>query len=258
MTAPTQRRLDRWGRIDGGGVNAVFRAAYHYWFRVEWDGLEHVPRSGGALLVANHAGMLPVDGGVIGFGIGEETGRAVYALAHHGFWRFPFVGREISRMGGVVAHPDNAQRLLQEEKQLVLVLPEGAKGPTKPARERYHLQRFGRGGFVETAMRAGVPIVPIVLMGSEDVTPTLASFRVLGNDVPLTLNAMLFGPLLGSFLQFPVKMRARVLPPIHFDVAADRDHYPTSLLMDQAEAIREQMQRALSQMLHARESWWRG
>ena len=56
-----------------------------------------------------------------------------------------------------VAHPDNAYRLLREQQQLVLVFPEGSKGPGKTYSERYRLRRFGRGGFVEIAMRAGVP-----------------------------------------------------------------------------------------------------
>jgi 1-acyl-sn-glycerol-3-phosphate acyltransferase len=258
MNTAAPPRLDRWGRTEAGSMKAVFRAFYRHWFRVEWEGLEHVPRTGGALLVSNHAGMFPVDGGVITLGIEEELGRPVYSLAHHGFWRFPFIGPTLSQMGGVVGHPDNAQRLLREEKNLVLVLPEGAKGPTKSPRERYRLQRFGRGGFVETALRAGVPIVPIALLGTEDTTPTLASFRLFGNDVPLTLNAVMFGPLLGAFLQFPAKIRARVLPPVHFDEPPNLDHYPISVSMDRAEAIRERLQGSLSQMLRARKSVWRG
>ncbi len=258
MNTAAPPSLDRWGRTEGGGINAAFRALYYHWFRVEWDGLEHLPRDGGALLVSNHAGMFPIDGGVITLGIEEEIGRPVYSLAHHGFWRIPFLGTTLSHMGGVVGHPDNAHRLLSEDKSLVLVMPEGGKGPTKSPRERYHLQRFGRGGFVETAMRACVPIIPIALLGTEDTTPTLARFRLLGNDVPLTLNALLVGPLLGALLQFPAKIRARVLPPVHFDERPNLDHYPSSLLMDRAESIRGQLQQALSQMLRARKNMWQG
>lgn len=249
--------LDRWGRGEGPG-NAVFRALYSRWFRVEWEGLEHVPRRGGALLVSNHAGLFPVDGGIISLGIQDETGRPVYSLAHHGFWRVPWVGSWIARTGAVVGHPDNAHRLLAEDESLVLVFPEGAKGPVKPPSERYRLQRFGRGGFVETAMRAGVPIVPIALMGTEDTTPTVATFRIAGQDVPLTLNTLLLGPILGPVLQFPAKIRARALPPVHFDEPVDQDRYPRSLLMDHAESIREELQRALDQMLQKRTSVFGG
>jgi 1-acyl-sn-glycerol-3-phosphate acyltransferase len=198
--------------------------------------------------------VMPVDGGLITFGMAEELGRPVYSLAHHGFWRFPFVGKLLAGIGGVVGHPDNAHRLLTEDKSLVLVFPEGGKGPVKPPRERYRLQRFGRGGFVETAMRAGVPIIPIAMMGTEDTTPTLASFRVAGNDVPLSLNALLLGPLVGPFVPFPAKIRAQVLEPIHFDEPTGSDHYPKSLVMDHAEMIRGRMQSALSRMLQKRGS----
>lgn len=256
--SPERRAMaDRWGRssiLD----NIAFRTLYDRWFRVEWEGFEHVPRRGGALLVANHAGVMPVDGAIITLGVQDEAGRPVYPLAHHGFWRFPFLGQTLAGMGGVVGHPENAHRLLAEDKSLVLVFPEGGKGPVKPPRERYRLQRFGRGGFVETAMRAGVPIIPIAMMGTEDTTPTLATFRVAGEDVPISLNTLLLGPLLGPFAPLPAKIRGKVLPPIHFDEAPGLDHYPRSVLMDHAEAIRGQLQTALTQMLLQRESVVRG
>jgi 1-acyl-sn-glycerol-3-phosphate acyltransferase len=225
---------------------------------VEWEGLEHLPAEGGALLVSNHAGMMPVDGGLIQQGIEEEANRLVYMLAHHGFFRFPFVGQLLNRLGSVAGHPDNAHRLLREDGKLVLVFPEGEKGPVKPKAERYRLQRFGRGGFVETAMRAGVPIVPIALMGTEDTTPTIATLELAGLRYPLTLNTILFGPLLGAFAQFPAKIRARVLPPIHFDEPAELPSYPRSVVMDAAEAIRGDMQAALDEMYAARRSKWFG
>jgi 1-acyl-sn-glycerol-3-phosphate acyltransferase len=236
----------------------TFMRLYRDWFRVEWDGLEHIPSQGGALLVSNHAGLMPVDGAVIVAGVQEELGRSVYSLAHHGFFQFPFIGSLIAKGGGVVGHPENAQRLLREDKSLVLVFPEGAKGPTKPPGEKHRLQRFGRGGFVETAMRAGVPIVPIALMGTEDATPTLASFHINGQDVPLTLNAVLFGPLLGSLMWFPAKIRARALAPIHFDEEPGRDHYSRSRVMDCSEEIRQRLQKAIDQMHHRRKSAWQG
>ncbi len=249
---------DHWGRSAASALeNRFLRAAYRDWFRVTWEGLEHIPRDGAALLVANHAGMLPVDGGIVQLGIDFERGRIVYALAHHGFWRVPFVGDLLSRAGGVVGHPSNADRLLREG-HLVLVFPEGGKGPVKDTDEHNHLQRFGRGGFVATAMRAGVPIVPIVLVGTEDTTPTLATFRAFGQQVPITLNSLMLGPILGAFAHLPAKISLRVLPPVHFDVPPNRDHYARSLLMDRAESIRSDMQASLDSMLLARESVWRG
>jgi len=248
---------DRWGRGDQTTI-PLFDAAVRSWFRVEWQGVEHLPRKDGALLVSNHAGMMPVDGGIIQQGVEQEVGRPVYSLAHHGFWNFPFVGTSLSRSGAVVGHPDNAERLMREDGRLLLVFPEGAKGPTKPPSERYRLQRFGRGGFVETAMRAGVPIVPIALMGTEDTTPLLATFRLAGQDVPVTLNSLLFGPLLGALAHFPAKIRARVLPPVTFDEPPGQERYSPSMVAERSEAIRDQLQAALDDMLRARQSIWRG
>jgi 1-acyl-sn-glycerol-3-phosphate acyltransferase len=258
MSSTPDSAFDRWGRSPQGASNAAFRALYRNWFRVEWEGLEHIPPEGGALLVSNHGGMIPVDGGIISLGIQEEIGRAVYALAHHGFFRFPFLGTFLAGGGGVVGHPENAHRLLQDDKQLVLVFPEGAKGPVKSPREQYRLQRFGRGGFVETAMRAGVPIVPIAMMGTEDTTPLLGTFRLAGQDVPVTLNMLLLGPILGAFAYIPAKIRARVLPPIHFDERPNLDRYSRSVVMDQAEEIRGQLQHSVGQMVRQRKSIVRG
>ena len=139
-----------------------------------------------------------------------------------------------------------------------MVFPEGEKGPVKSPSERYRLQRFGRGGFVETAMRAGVPIVPIALMGTEDATPVLAKLRANGNDFPLTLNALLFGPILGAFAPFPAKIRGRILPPVQWDDPPDLEHYPRSVVMDRSEAIRASMQGALNALLQNRKSIWSG
>jgi len=251
--------LNRWGRrAERSRQSELFMAAYRSWFRVEWEGLEHVPTEGGALLVSNHAGMMPVDGGVIAFGIEEELGREVYSLAHHGFWRFPFTGKLLNEIGGVVGHPENAHRLLKDEGAFVVVFPEGEKGPVKPRSERYRLQRFGRGGFVETAMRAGVPIVPIALMGTEDTTPVVGRLDVAGYRYPITLNSLLFGPVLGAFAHFPAKIRARALPPVHFDEPPEQKSYPRSRLMDAAEGIRGDLQCALDDMLACRESRWLG
>ena len=251
--------IDRWGRDPAAGPRGgFFEAICRSWFRVEWEGLENVPKKGGALLVSNHAGMMPVDGGIIQAGIEHELGRSVYMLAHHGFFRFPFVGRALNGIGAVVAHPDNADRLLREDGRLVLVFPEGEKGPIKPRSERHRLQRFGRGGFVETAMRAGVPIVPIALMGTEDTTPVVANLEIGGRNLPITLNSLLFGPILGAVAHFPAKIRARVLAPIRFAEAAEQASYPRSLLMERAEQIRGEIQLALYEMLAARESKWFG
>jgi 1-acyl-sn-glycerol-3-phosphate acyltransferase len=258
MTQETAEQVDHWGRALGAELSTgLSRALYRHWFRVEWEAIENIPRSGGALLVSNHAGMFPVDGAIIQQGVEEELGRPVYTLAHHGFWAFPFLGRYLSRGGAVVGHPENANRLLRDEGQLVLVFPEGAKGPEKTREERYRLQRFGRGGFVETALRAGVPIVPIVLSGTEDATPTVATLRLAGLQMPITLNMLVLGPL-GLLAPLPVKIRVRALEPQLLDEPPGLEHYSRSALMDHAEAIRARMQQALDDMRLQRQDLWRG
>jgi 1-acyl-sn-glycerol-3-phosphate acyltransferase len=256
--------VDEWGRSESARarLRRLYDPIYRRWFRTEWEGLDKVPLAGGALLVSNHAGAIPADAPVIMHGIEEELGRPVYGMADYLFRSMPVVGTAWARAGGVAAHPDNAYRLLREQQQLTLVFPEGTKGTGKIFTERYQLRRFGRGGFVEIAMRAGVPVVPIVVVGSEEAMPMLAksSFlaRALGVPyVPLTANMLLFGPL-GLVAYFPSKFKLRVLDPVYFDVPADQERYPRSRVFEEAEAIRQTMQRNLYDMLRKRRSVWFG
>ncbi len=196
-------------------------------------------------------------------GIEQELGRPVYGLADSMFKGMPVVGTLWSRMGGVVAHPDNAYRLLKDQGQLVLVFPEGTKGPAKTYQERYQLRRFGRGGFIEIAMRAGVPIIPIAVVGAEESMPTLVNIpalaKLLGTPYfPVTANQVLFGPLLGLIAYLPAKFSLRVLEPVRFDVEPDQPRYSKSRVMEEAESIRQQIQEALYEMLKQRQSVWRG
>jgi 1-acyl-sn-glycerol-3-phosphate acyltransferase len=244
-------------------VRTLYDPIYRRWFRAEWDGLEKIPTSGGALLVANHAGAIPSDAPVIMHGVETELRRPVYGLADYLFKALPVVGTMWARSGGVPAHPDNAYRLLRQDRQLVLVFPEGTKGTGKLYKDRYQLRRFGRGGFVEIAMRAGVPIVPIAVVGAEEAMPTLWKSSSLAKltglpYVPVTANMLAFGPLLGPFLYFPAKFKLRVLDPITIDVAPDQDRYSRSRIMDEAEAVRVSLQQALLTMLADRSSVWFG
>ena len=168
------------------------------------------------------------------------------------------VGTLWSRIGGVLAHPDNAYRLLREQQQLVLVFPEGSKGPGKTFNERYRLRRFGRGGFVQIAMRAGVPGDPHRRgrrrgVDADPGQPGARWPRRSGSPyAPITANMLAFGPLLGplgALLYFPAKFKLRVLDPVHFDVPPDQPRYSRSRIMDESEAIRQQIQEALYDML---------
>ena len=257
--------VDEWGRSERIRALArrLYDPMYRSWFRAEWEGLEKIPTDGGALLVANHAAAIPSDAPVIMHGIETELERPVYGLADHLFKSAPVVGTMWARAGGVVAHPDNAYRLLNEQQQLVLVFPEGSKGPGKTYGERYRLRRFGRGGFVEIAMRAGVPVVPIAVVGAEESMPILANVAPLAKALglpylPITANMLVFGPLLGNLVYFPAKFKLKVLDPVTFDVPPDQPRYSKSRVMDESEAIRQRIQDALYEMLKQRKSVWFG
>jgi 1-acyl-sn-glycerol-3-phosphate acyltransferase len=264
---PAETRLqdvDEWGRSERARavLRRLYEPVYRHWFRVEWEGLEKIPRRGGALLIANHAGAIPADAPVIMHGIEAELGRPVYGLGDYLFRAVPLVGTVWARGGGVAAHPDNAYRLLRDQQQLVLVFPEGTNGTGKHYTQRYRLRRFGRGGFVEIAMRAGVPVIPITVVGSEEVMPIVARAprlaRLLGLPyVPITANMLLLGPL-GLVAYLPAKLKLRVLEPVRFDVPPDQERYPRSRIFDEAEAIRQRMQASLYDMLRLRRSVWFG
>jgi len=266
LADPARRSdVDEWGRSEKTRRTARKLGSFYYntWFRVEWEGLENIPTTGGALIVANHAAALPPDAPMIMHGIETELGRPVYGLADSFFRTIPVVGTGWARSGGVPAHPDNAHRLLHDNGQLALVFPEGTKGPSKLVSERYKLRRFGRGGFVESAMRAGVPVIPIAVVGAEESMPILYRASTVAKAlkvpyVPITVNHLLFGPVVGTFAYLPAKFRFKVLPPVRFSVEPLLPKYPRGRIMDESEAIRQQIQDALYEMLAKRQSVWFG
>ena len=196
-------------------------------------------------------------------GIEKELGRPVYGLADYFFRTVPVVGTLWARAGGVPARPDNAYRLLRDQGQLALVFPEGTKGPSKTYTDRYRLRRFGRGGFVEIAMRAGVPVIPIAVVGAEEAMPILFRLPTLAKALgvpyfPVTANMLAFGPL-GLGLPFPAKFKLRVLDPVTFDVAAR----PGALLARAGSWRRPRrsaphLQETIYDMLRERRSVWFG
>ena len=272
VTAPDEEQIedarlsdvDEWGRSERTRAlaRALYEPVYSRWFRAEWEGLEKIPDGGGALLIANHAGAIPSDAPVIMHGIEKELGRPVYGMADYFFRSVPVVGTLWARAGGVSARPANAYRLLKEQDQLALVFPEGTKGPSKSYTDRYQLRRFGRGGFVEIAMRAGVPVIPIAVVGSEEAMPVVFRLPTLARALgvpyfPVTANLLAMGPL-GVVTPFPAKFKLRVLDPVRVDVPPDQARYPRSRVMEEAEAIRSRLQEALYQMLGDRRSVWFG
>ena len=262
-----ERQVTDWGRserIEGLMDRTLYDFFYHLWFRVSVEGIENVPDNGGALLVSNHAGALPPDAAMIAKAIKEEhpRSRQMHITVEHFFKGYPLFSMLLPKIGAVPAHPANVHRLLYDEGQLVLVFPEGRKGTEKLYKDRYRLQRFGRGGFVEAAMRARVPIVPIALVGAEEAAPIFAhltAFQRLTGLLyfPLTPTFPHFGPL-GMFAYLPAKFTIRFLPPVRTDDMGDEPWEDKGLVQTVAHEVRAQIQAELDEMIEARESVWFG
>jgi 1-acyl-sn-glycerol-3-phosphate acyltransferase len=262
-----ERQITDWGRSER--VEALFDRTlwdfmYHYWFRCDVEGIENVPDTGGALLVSNHAGALPPDAPMIAKAIKEEHARPrpLHLTVEHFFKGYPFFSQLIQKVGGVPAHPANVHRLLYDEEQLVLVFPEGRKGAEKLYKDRYRLRRFGRGGFVASAMRAHAPIVPIAVVGAEEAMPAFAQLGILQRLTgllyfPITPTFPHFG-LLGFVGYLPAKFRIRFLEPVRTDDLGAKPWEDAGLVQTIAEEVRARIQEELIDMLAERRSVWLG
>jgi 1-acyl-sn-glycerol-3-phosphate acyltransferase len=261
------RQVSDWGRserVEGLLDKTIYDFLYHYWFRCEVEGIEHVPADGGALLVSNHSGALPPDATMILKAVKEEhpRPRPVHLTVEHFFKGNPLFSMLVPKIGGVPAHPANVQRLLYDEGQLVLVFPEGRKGTEKLYKDRYRLRRFGRGGFVEAAMRAQVPIVPIALVGAEESMPVFAQIGALQRLTgllyfPVTPTFPHFG-LLGFLGYLPAKFKIRFLEPIPTDQWGAEPWHDRGLVQSVADDIRGRIQEELHTMIAKRTSVWFG
>jgi 1-acyl-sn-glycerol-3-phosphate acyltransferase len=260
------RDLDDWGRSERvmATVDPLLNWYYRYWFRVEAEGVENVPATGGALLVCNHAGALPPDAPMIMQALRNEhpAARPLYMLGEHWFKGYPGVSMLAAKVGVVPAHPANAQRLLGDEGRLALVFPEGMKGSGKVLWQRYRLRRFGRGGFVRTALRAGVPIIPIALVGGEEAMPIFAHLRSLQRMTgllyaPLNHAFPHFGPL-AALMYMPAKFKIRFLEPLDIGGMPDDTVEDSSAVQGIAEEVRARIQTALDEMVGSRKSVWLG
>jgi 1-acyl-sn-glycerol-3-phosphate acyltransferase len=199
-------------------VQPLFELLYQRYFRVETVGLEHIPGSGRALLIGNHSGTIPFDGVMLKTAIGlhHPARRAMRWLAEDFVFHFPFLGAFMNRIGAVRACQENAQRLLAQES-LLAVFPEGIQGIGKLYRERYRLQRFGRGGYIKLALRTGTPIVPVAIVGGEETYPLLLKLTKLAKPlgvpfVPVTPLFPWLGPV--GLLPLPSRWRISVGAPI--------------------------------------------
>lgn len=234
----------------------ALRLLYDRWFRVSAHGVENLPAEGGALLVSNHSGVLPLDALMTAVAVHDEhpAHRYLRLLGAELVFRTPVLASFARRSGSTLAcHPD-AERLLRAG-ELVGVWPEGYKGVGKPFSERYRLQRFGRGGFVSAALRTGVPIVPCAIVGAEEIYPKIADIRPLARLLGLPYFPVTpFFPLLGPLGTVPLPTKWHIEFGVPLSTA---DHDPAAaddqmLVLDLTDRVREDIQQMLYRGLSRR------
>src|SRR6516165_3794434 len=234
-------------------VRPLLRFFFRSWFRVEVSGIENLPSDGPALVVANHAGVLPFDGLMTSVAVHDKhpAHRDLRLLAADMVFDMPMIGQAARKAGHTMACTGDAHRLLAAG-ELTAVFPEGYKGLGKPFRDRYKLQRFGRGGFVSAALRTKTPIVPCSIVGSEEIYPMIADVKLLARlfglpYFPLTPLFPLAGP--AGMLPLPSKWYIQFGEPIEtadYDETAADDPMITFELTDQ---VRATIQQTLYQLL---------
>ncbi|SFC21142.1 1-acyl-sn-glycerol-3-phosphate acyltransferase [Nocardioides terrae] len=237
-------------------LHAALRPIAEKWFRVEVRGIENIPAAGGALVVSNHSGTVPVDGLMTMVSIHDHTGRFLRPLGADLVFRMPFVSALARKAGATLACTEDAERMLRGG-ELVGVWPEGFKGIGKPYSDRYKLQRFGRGGFVSAAIRTGVPIIPLSVVGAEEIYPLIGNIpslaRALGVPyLPITPFFPLLGPL--GLVPLPSKWIIEFGEPIRtdeYDAGAADD---PMLVFDVTDQVRETIQQTLYSLLMQRPS----
>ncbi|MFH0799024.1 MAG: lysophospholipid acyltransferase family protein [Pseudomonadota bacterium] len=241
-------------------LRPFFQFLYHVYFRVDTRGIENIPIKGPAILVANHSGGLPYDGVMIHLAVYNEhtEGRIVRFLVEDFVFDMPLLSGFVSRSGGVRACHENATKLI-EKGQLIAVFPEGVKGVGKSYDERYRLQRFGRGGFVRLAMRAGAPIVPVAVIGAEEIHPIIWKSRALARPlglpfIPFTPTFPWLGPL--GLVPLPSKWRIVFGKPVSFDKFSPSDAEDDDLVDRHATRIRRTVQKMIGAELKHRKSIW--
>ncbi|AZI58766.1 acyltransferase family protein [Nakamurella antarctica] len=228
------------------------RLLYDHWFRVEALGMENVPDTG-ALLVANHSGTIAVDGVMTALAIADHHPghRALRMLAADLVFQTPGLGTMARKTGNTLACNADAERLLARG-ELVAVFPEGFKGVGKPFNQRYKLQRFGRGGFVAAALRTGVPIIPVSIVGAEEIYPMLANIQPLARALglpyfPVTPTFPLLGPL--GAIPLPSKWFIEFGEPIPTDTYGAAAAEDPMVVFNLTDHVRETIQQSLYRLL---------
>ena len=234
-------------------VEPPLRLLYEKWFRIEALGLENISDTGGALLVANHSGTIAIDALMAAVAVREHhpQHRALRMLGADLIFQTPFLGPIIRKTGSTLACNPDAERLLSSG-ELVSVFPEGFKGVGKPYSQRYKLQRFGRGGFVTAALKTGVPIIPVSIVGAEEIYPLIGNIKPLARALgfpyfPVTPTFPLLGPL--GAIPLPSKWIIEFGEPIPTDIYPEHAAEDPMVVFNLTDRVRETIQQTLYRLL---------
>lgn len=264
LLAFVRRRLEGDYEVDDYGFDrelterffmAALRPVAQKWFRLEVRGLENIPAEGGALVVSNHSGTVPLDGLMTMLTVHDHAHRFLRPLGADLVFKMPVVSSLARKGGATLACVEDAERMLSGG-DLVGVWPEGFKGIGKPFSERYKLQRFGRGGFVSAALRTGVPIVPLSVVGAEEIYPLVGNVpslaRLLGVPyIPITPFFPWLGPL--GMVPLPSKWILEFGEPIRTDAYDPAEADDPMLVFNVTDQVRETIQHTLFDLLRERD-----
>lgn len=240
---------------------APLRPLYSKWFRIETRGLENVPDTGGALIVANHSGTVAVDSVMTQLALLDHhpAHRHLRMLGANLVFSLPFISEFSRKSGNTLACAPDAERLLSSG-EIVGVWPEGFKGVGKPYRERYKLQRFGRGGFVAAALRTKTPIIPVSIVGAEEIYPMIGNLKPIARMFglpyfPITPTFPWLGPL--GAIPLPSKWIIEFGEPIHTEDYPDGSAEDPMLVFNLTDQVRETIQQTLYRLLVQRRGVFR-
>lgn len=267
--------LRQWGRIgmrnrseevDEFGLDPKYEARYRplfdllytRYFRGEVSGIENIPAQGRCVIVANHSGALPYDGIVLRTAVRREhpAQRELRWLTEDFITYLPFAGAFMNRIGAVRACQENAERLLRKDN-VIAVFPEGVKGIGKLYKDRYRLQRFGRGGFIRLCLRTQTPIVPCAIIGAEEASPMVYRLesvaRTLGLPyIPITPTFPALGPL--GLLPAPTKWKMLFAEPLDLSEYGPEGAEDQVLVSRLSERVRATIQELLDRAVAERQN----
>jgi 1-acyl-sn-glycerol-3-phosphate acyltransferase len=244
-STPKREQIKEWERAAYRAVPKFLMEIARRYFRLEVEGLEHIPRRGAGIITPNHSGFSGFDSMLLANEIHRANGRLARVMTHQFWFLTKFTSVPAEKVGFVEATTEIGLNQLRRNN-LIILFPEGEQGNFKPTRNRYHLQEFKR-GFIRMALEQQCPILPVLIIGAEETHINLAKLglpKFLGGAIlPLPLN----------LIPLPAKWTIKFLPPIHLPYNAearnDRD-----LVREIADEVRESMQKSLAEEIRKRES----